>query len=301
GLEPILFLALGLIWGSTYLAIEIVGTAVGSLTLVAFRLGIGAAILAVAVRSRREPLAPRRAWPHIAVVAITGLVVPFSLIAWSQRDIDAGLASIFNAATPLFTLALAGIFLADEPISIRRIGGVLVGFTGVVVVVGGGIHGGGQPGAMIAMVGAAASFAVTAIWTRRFLHGIRPMTVASGQVQLGFAVVAVLAVVLERPSIAAVPVDAWAAIAWLGVVASGVAPLLFFRLILRWGASRTTVVNYLIPVVGVALGATVLGERLEPSALLGGVIVAAGVALASANPIGPLVGWSARLRPAPIG
>jgi drug/metabolite transporter (DMT)-like permease len=302
GLEPVLFLALGLFWGSTYVAVEIVGPVVGPLTLVALRLGIGAALLTWITRSGGTRLPSRRDALHIGVVAVTGLVVPFSLITWSQRDIDAGLASIFSAATPLFTIVLASLVIADEPLRLRRLLGVIVGFGGVVVVVSGGIHGGGEPLALAAMLGAVTSYAVTAVWTRRFLRGARPLGVAAGQVQLGFLVTAVLAAVVERPDLGAVPGPAWLAIGWLGVVASGIAPILFFRLIGGWGASRTAVVNYLIPVVGVGLGAVVLGEALPLSALVGGVVVALGVTIASASlPLERIAGWSLRLHPAPNG
>jgi drug/metabolite transporter (DMT)-like permease len=301
GLEPILFVALGLIWGSAYLAVEIVGSALGPLTLVALRLAIGAALLTWLTRSQRLGQPARRPALHIGVVALTGLVLPVTLIAWSQRDIDAGLASIFSAATPLFTIVLASLVIVDEPLTLRRLAGVVLGFGGVVVVVSGGIHGGGEPMALAAMLGAVASYAVTAVWTRRFLRGVRPAGVAAGQVQVGFLVTAVLAIAFEQPDLGAVPPDAWAAIAWLGVVASGMAPLLFFRLIERWGASRTAVVNYLIPVVGVGLGAAVLGEALPVSAIAGGVVVVAGVTLASASEPARLAGWSLRLHPAPNG
>jgi drug/metabolite transporter (DMT)-like permease len=152
------------------------------------------------------------------------------------------------------------------------------------------------------MLGAVTSYAVTAVWTRRFLRGAGTVGVAAGQVQIGFVVTAVLAMVVERPDPGALPLDGWAAIGWLGIVASGLAPILFFRLIGRWGASRTAVVNYLIPVVGVGLGAALLGEHLPLSAILGGVVVIAGVTLASASlPLERIAGWSLRLHPAPSG
>ena len=300
GVEPLLFLALGLIWGSTYLAVEVVGPAIGPLALVALRLGIGAALLTWITRSRAIRLPSLRDALHVGVVAITGLVVPFTLITWSQRGIDAGLASIFSAATPLFTIVLASLVIADEPISLRRLAGVILGFGGVVVVVSGGIDGGGEPAALIAMLGAVVSYAITAVWTRRFLRGAPALGVAAGQVQLGFVVTALLALAFDRPDLGALGLDAWAAIAWLGLVASGLAPILYFRLIARWGASRTAVVNYLIPVVGVGLGAALLGEDLELSAILGGLVVIAGVTLASASvPLARLAGWSLRLHSAP--
>jgi drug/metabolite transporter (DMT)-like permease len=302
GIEPLLFLALGLIWGSTYLAVEVVGPVVGPLALVAMRLGIGAALLTCIARARAIRRPSGRDALHVGVVAITGLVVPFTLIAWSQRGIDAGLASIFSAATPLFTIALASLVIADEPISLRRLAGVILGFGGVVIVVSGGIHGGGEPAALLAMLGAVVSYAITAVWTRRFLRGAPALGVATGQVQVGFVVTAFLALAVDRPDLGALEPDAWAAIAWLGLVASGLAPILYFRLIGRWGASRTAVVNYLIPVVGVGLGAALLGEALQLSAILGGVVVVAGVTLASASePLARLAGWSIRLHPAPNG
>jgi drug/metabolite transporter (DMT)-like permease len=302
GVEPLLFLALGLIWGSAYLAVEVIGPVIGPLALVAMRLGIGAALLTWIARSRAIRPPSRRDALHIGVVAITGLVIPFTLIAWSQRGIDAGLASIFSAATPLFTIVLASLVIADEPISLRRLGGVVIGFGGVVVVVSGGIHGGGEPAALLAMLGAVVSYAITAVWTRRFLRGAPALGVAAGQVQIGFVVTAILALVFDRPDLGALGPDGWAAIVWLGLVASGLAPIVYFRLIARWGASRTAVVNYLIPVVGIGLGAMVLGETLEPSAILGGLVVIAGVTLASASlPLARLAGWSIRLHPAPSG
>ncbi len=300
--EPVLFVALGLIWGSTYLAIEVVGPALEPLTLVALRLGIGAALLTWVIRLRGVHLPSRHDALHIGVVSITGLVIPFSLITWSQRDIDAGLASIFSAATPLFTIVLASLVLSDEPLSLRRLAGMVLGFSGVVVIVSGGIHGGSEPVALVALLGAVVSYAVTAVWTRRFLRGAGPLGVAAGQVQTGFIVTAVLAVALERPDFGAVAPGAWAAIGWLGFVASGLAPLLFFRLIDRWGASRTAVVNYLIPVVGVGLGALALGEQLQPTAIIGGAIVVAGVTIATTSlSLASLAGWSPRMHPAPSG
>src|SRR3712207_1586641 len=135
--EPFFFVLLGTIWGSAYLAIKVGGAAIGPFEFVALRLLIGALFLAAVVRVVREPLPPRDRWPHVAVVGLTGLVVPFLLITWAQRGIDAGLASIFNAATPLFTVALAAVALSDEPVRAGRLLGILVGFAGIVMVAGG--------------------------------------------------------------------------------------------------------------------------------------------------------------------
>ena len=299
GIEPVLFLALGSIWGSAYLAVAIADRSIGPLALVAVRLAIGGTVLAAIVRWRRVALPDGAAWPHIAVVAVTGLVIPFTLIAWSELGIDAGVASIFNAATPLITVALAATFLADESLSTQRIAGVAIGFVGVLVVVGGGIRGGGEPLALLGMVGAASSYAVTAVWTRRFLKGRDPLGIAAGQVWIGAAIAIAAAVVADRPDLTRLPLDGIAAIAWLGVVASGAAPLIFFRLIAAWGAMRTTTVNNLIPVVGLALGALALREQLNPVAVLGALLVGAGAVFTTASlPVVSFRSRSERLRQA---
>ncbi len=282
--EPLLFLLLGAIWGSAYLAVKIGGAGVGPFEFVAVRLAIGGAFLATFAALRGERLPARPDWPHVAVVGLTGLVVPFLLITWGQRGVDAGLASVFNAATPLFTLGLAAAALADEPLKAGRVLGIGIGFAGIVLVTGSGIAGGGDPLSIAAIVLAVFSYAVTGVYVRRFLRHARPLGLAVGQVAVGFAVTAPLALIVEGGSLRPPSGAALGALIWLGIAASGIAPLLFFRLISVWGANRTALVNYLIPMVGVAAGAVVLGEQLELRTLAGGAIVIAGMAVAGRAP-----------------
>lgn len=296
GPEPLLFVLLGVIWGSAYLAVKIGGSGVGPFEFVAIRLAVGATFLGIVVRLSGERLPARAQWPHVAVVGLVGLVVPFLLITWGQRGVDAGLASIFNAATPLFTLGLAALALADEPLRAGRTLGIAIGFVGIVVVAGGGIAGGGDPLSIAALVGGVFAYAVNGVYTRRFLRGARPLGLAMGQVLVGLAVTGPLALLVEGASLKVPPVETLASLAWLGILASGVAPLLFFRLIGAWGANRTALVNYLIPMVGVAAGVVLLGEALEPRTLLGGAVVLGGMAIANANPTLALPKW----RPVPV-
>jgi drug/metabolite transporter (DMT)-like permease len=282
--EPLLFLLLGAIWGSAYLAVKIGGEGIGPFEFVAVRLAIGGAFLATVAALRGERLPGRGDWPHVAVVGLTGLVVPFLLITWGQRGVDAGLASVFNAATPLFTLGLAAAALADEPLRTGRAVGIGIGFAGIVLVTGSGIVGGGDPLSIAAILLAVFSYAVTGVYVRRFLRHTRPLGLAVGQVAVGLSITAPLALFVEGGSLRLPSGTALWALLWLGVAASGIAPLLFFRLISAWGANRTALVNYLIPMVGVAAGAAVLGERLEPRTLVGGVIVVIGMAVASRAP-----------------
>ena len=287
-LEIGLFLALGILWGSSYLAVKLAGNGLAPIPFVALRLAFAVAFMGAVAVAMRLPLPSRRELPHIAVVGLTGVVVPFVLITWAQRDIDAGLASIFNAATPLFTVLLAAVILRDEPLRPAVLAGLGLGLAGVAFVVGGGASAGGSPASMLAILLSALSYAVTAVYSRRFLRGARPMTVALGQAAFGLAATSVLVLALEHPvlpaagaMLAAPPLEAVAAAAYLGIASSGVASLIFFRLIGTFGAGRTALVSYLVPVVGVVLGAVVLGERPGIAALAGGGLVVAGVAVAS--------------------
>jgi drug/metabolite transporter (DMT)-like permease len=294
-----MFAALGTIWGSAYLAVKVGGDGMGTFQFVATRLAIALAVLAVVAVVRGERLPPRRLWPHVAVVALLGLVVPFTLITWGQRGVDAGLAAVFNAAAPIFTFALAGVALADEPLRAGRAVGIAVGFVGVVVVAGSGLAGGGSPASIVALTLGVLSYAATGVYLRRFLRGARPLGVALGQAGVGFVASAALALGVEGvPGIPAT--ETVAALVWLGVVASAVAPLLFLRLIGTWGANRTALVNYLIPVVGVAAGVLLLGERLEVRTIAGGAIVLAGMAIAHRSPTIPWPRFRVKPAPAPI-
>lgn len=286
--DGLLFVLLGLIWGSAYLAVEVGAEALGPLSFVSVRLAIGAAVLLTVLRLRGGRLPSRSTMRHVAVVGLTGVALPFTLITWGQRGVDAGLASLFNAATPLFTVILAGLVLRDEPLRAGRLAGVLIGLGGVVVVVGGGIDGGASAGSIAAMLLAVASYAVTAVYARRHLRGQRPLPIAAGQVASGLAITGPLALLFEQPAFVIPPAATLEALLWLGLAASALAPLLFFHLIGSWGAARTSVVNYLIPLVGVSSGAIVLGESVGPTTVIGGLVVVAGVAIAT-RATGPTV------------
>jgi drug/metabolite transporter (DMT)-like permease len=275
-----LFALVGTLWGSSYLAVKLAGTGIGPITFVAIRLGFAVAFLVAVGIVLRVPLPAPRDVPRIAVAGLTGVVVPFTLITWGQRDIDSGLASIFNAATPLLTVLLAAVVLRDEPLRLGRLAGIVLGLGGVAVVVGGGVDAGSDALAMLAILAASGSYALHAVYGRRVLGDVQPMTIVLVQSITGAVVATALAIAIERPALALPPAEVLGAAAWLGVASSGVGALAFFRLLASWGAGRTALVNYLIPVVGVLAGAVVLGERLDVTVLVGGALVVAGVAVA---------------------
>lgn len=279
--EPILFLLLALVWGSSYVAIGIVGDELEPFSLVGARLLIGTLALAAAALVLRVPRPQRRQLAHLAVAAVLGIVVPFTLITWSERSVDAGLASILVAASPLVSAVLVSGTIRDERLGAVRVIGLGVGFLGVVAVAGGGIETGGDPLALAALLGAAVAYAANGAWSRRFLIDVPPLTAALGQAVSGLVIVAVMVVAVERPSVGLPSSEALVAVAWLGLLSSGVGPLLYFRLLAAWGATRTMAVNYLTPLVGVGAGALILGEQLAPTSLVGGALVIVGIGLTS--------------------
>jgi drug/metabolite transporter (DMT)-like permease len=286
-IDWIIFLALGFFWGSSYLFIKIgVDHGLEPFTLIMFRLAIGAVLLASVVAWFREPL-PRdpRMYGHLFVMGVVNIAIPFSLITFAEKAVDSSLAAVINGAVPLFVIVIAAIFLRGEQITVNRLVGLVVGFVGVAVLVGLDLTNLGSADAVgeLALVGATISYAIGAVYARAHIHGLRPMIPALFQVFFGLLVVSVLAVVTEHPFAAVPAPEALFAIFWLGLLGSGLAYLCFFRILQRWGATRTSLVAYLLPVFGIALGALVLSEPIAPSTLLGTILVIGGIALVNSR------------------
>jgi drug/metabolite transporter (DMT)-like permease len=294
-LDWLLFLALGFMWGSSYLFIKIGVATFQPFTLVALRLVIGLALLVTVVAIAREPL-PRasRTYGHLLFMAIFNIVVPFFLITWAEQSVESALAAILNATVPLFAIVIASLALPDEPITLNRLVGLAIGFAGVVVVTSRGLSGaGGDPAAELALVGSAVSYAVGAVYARRNVRGLRPMIPAVFQVGFAFVITAILALLLEDPfgvTLVTVPVagiellgNPVFAVVWLGLLGSGLAYLAFFRTLQRWGATRTSMVAYLLPVFGIVLGAFVLSEPVDARVILGTALIVSGAALVNSR------------------
>ena len=283
----LVFLALGFMWGSSYLFIKIGVETLTPFTLIALRLGIGLIVLATVVALAREPL-PRspRIYGHLVVMSVISIALPFYLITTAEQSTDSALAAIINGSVPLFTIVIAALALHDEPITVNRLVGLMVGFVGVVVLVSRGL-GGARAGdglyGELALVGSSISYAAGAVYARRNMRGLRPMIPALFQVAFAFLITATLAVALERPLATVVRPDTVLAVVWLGVLGSGLAYLAFFRLLAHWGATRTTLVAYLLPIVGIVLGALVLNEQVDARIFIGTALVIGGVALVNSR------------------
>jgi drug/metabolite transporter (DMT)-like permease len=279
--EWLLFLILGFMWGSSYLFIKIAVDSFGTFTLVALRLLIGAAFLWVAFRLNGTSLPrERRIYGHLIVMALINITIPFGLITWAEQSVDSALAAILNATVPLMVIVIAPMFLPDEPIRLNGVVGLAVGFIGVVLLVSPGLTTatGTLPGS-IALLGSSLAYALGNVYNRRNVRGLPPLVPAVFQVTFALIITGVLALALEQPWTARPDVGDWFSVVWLGIFGSGLAYVLYFRLLGRWGATRTSLVAYLLPVYGIVLGFLVLQEPVDVTLIVGTALVIAGVAL----------------------
>jgi drug/metabolite transporter (DMT)-like permease len=282
------FLGLGFLWGSSYLWIKIGLESLPPLTLIGGRLVLGAAFLAAVVAIARQELPRRRMdYVHLFVMSVVNIVLPFVLIAVGEQTIDSALASILNATVPLTVIVLAPMFLPDERITLPRIAGLAVGFAGVILLVAPdlvNLADADLTGELM-MLGSSISYGVGNVYARRNVHGLRPMIPALFQVSFAALIVVPLALLIDRPFQTVTPTpEALVAVAWLGILGSGLAYLCYFTILQRWGATRTSMVAYLLPVVGIALGAVVLDEPVTINRIAGTALVIAGIALVNSGP-----------------
>ncbi len=281
------FIALGFFWGSSYLWIKIGLESLPPLTLIAGRLVLGGLFLAVVVALARQEL-PRspRMYGHLFVMAVVNIVLPFTLITVGEQSIDSALASILNATVPLTVIVLAPMFLPDEKITLPRIAGLAVGFAGVIMLVAPDLVNlsDSDLSGELMMLGSSICYGIGNVYSRRNVHGLRPMIPALFQVLFAALIVVPLAILVDRPFTTVSPTpSAIVAVIWLGILGSGFAYLCYFTLLQHWGATRTSMVAYLLPVVGILLGAVVLDEPITINRLAGTALVIAGIALVNSG------------------
>ncbi|HUQ79358.1 MAG TPA: DMT family transporter [Patescibacteria group bacterium] len=286
-LDWLIFLALGFFWGSSYLFIKIgVDHGLQPFTLIMYRLVIGLLLLGLVVAAAREPL-PRepRMYGHLFVMGVINIAIPFSLITFAEQTVDSSLAAVINGAVPLFVIVIAALFLKGETVTVNRLAGLAIGFIGVAILVGVDIADLGSANAVgeLALLGATISYAIGNVYSKTHVHGLRPMIPAVFQVFFGVLVTGALAFAFEAPLAVVWVPESLFAVVWLGLLGSGLAYLCYFRILQHWGATRTSMVAYLLPVVGIGLGALVLSEPISLSTIVGAALVIGGIALVNSR------------------
>jgi drug/metabolite transporter (DMT)-like permease len=282
GSVPLQFALLALVWGASFLFMKIGLGGLSPLQVVLARLVLGAATLLVACAVLRVRLPGRLViWLHLVVVAMLLCLVPFWLFAWAETGISSGLASIYNATTPLMTTLVAVVALPVERPNRARLTGLLVGFLGVLLVLAPwrGLQA-GDVTAQAACLAATTCYGAAFVYLRRFIspRGLPALSIAAAQVSLA-AIVATVA----SPWLAASPPTLTPAVivsmVALGALGTGLAYVWNTNVVNAWGATNASTVTYLTPVVGVALGVGLLAEQLTWNQPLGALVVILGIAI----------------------
>jgi drug/metabolite transporter (DMT)-like permease len=283
GRDWTILLVLSVLWGGSFFFIEIALPTVAPFTLVLLRVAMAAGVLWLVLLFRREGMRmPLSAWLALLLLALLNNVLPFILFAYAQQEIAGGLASILNATTPIWGVVVAHVFTADEKATPAKVAGVLLGFGGVVVMIGADFLGqiGAGVVAQIACLFATLCYALAGVWARRFRGmGVSPIAVSTGQLTAAALVMLPLVLLFEPPWQAAPPSPAaWMALIALAIFCTSIAYILYFRLLASAGATNSLLVTFLIPITAILLGSLLLGERLEPRHFLGMALIGAGLA-----------------------
>lgn len=278
-----LMLLLSLAWGGSFFFMAVAVTAWPPFTVVLSRVVLAAALLwlLLLARGQRLPLT-RPVLLACLGMALPNNLVPFSLIVWAQQSIPSGLASVVNAATPVFTVLLAHWATREEALTGPRLAGVLAGLAGVAVLAGPAAFGpGAELAGILAGLGACCSYALAGLWGRRFGRlGVPPLAAAAGQTSASCLLTLPLVLLLDRPWQLPLPgPGVWLAVLALGLVSTGIAYALFFRLLQEVGATNTALVTQLVPAMAILLGVAFLGESLLPRHLGGMALIGLGFAL----------------------
>ena len=277
--------ALVALWGSSYLMVEISLTLFRPEQIAGLRILTAAIVLFAAMFWRGERL-PRdlKSWAYFLGIAVIGNCVPFFLISWGQQEVESGLAGILAASTPLAVLILAHFTLIDERLGVRQVLGFVSGFAGIVVLMGPDSIAalGGSTSRLLsqlAIFSGAICYAVATVMARS-MPATPPLVAAAGVILLAAAVMSPFSI-SGAQLLGEISWQTGAAIGFLGLFGTGLASILYFHLVSATSARFTSLLNYLVPVWAVGLGAWVLGEKLPLNSWLALALIFVGLILAS--------------------
>lgn len=270
--------ALAALWGASFLFMRMGASEFGPVALSAVRVAGATLFLLPLLLLRSQWPALRSHWRPIFVVGVLNSALPFLCFSYAALSISAGLSSIFNAATPLFGALIAWLWLNDR-LTPSRVLGLAIGFAGVLWLAWdkASFKPGGSGWAIVACLAGTLCYGIAASFTKKRLTGVAPLAVATGS-QLAAALVLALPAALWWP--AALPSQtAWLAAALLALACTGVAYVLFFRLIANVGPANAIAVTFLIPVFAVLWGWMFLGEGISAAMVLGCAVILVGTGL----------------------
>ena len=280
----VMLITLATVWGGSFLFNAILVAELPVITIVAIRVTVAALALwgFVRVTGRKIPTTPQ-VWGALLILGVLNNAIPFSLIVQGQTQITSGLTSILNATTPFFTILVAGFFLTDERFSVLRVLGVVVGFSGVILMVGPEALGslGADFWAQLCALGAALSYGFASVFGRCFRElKVDPVMVATGQVTMSSLVLWPIALWIDGPQdILGLSFNAAASMFGLAVLCTSFAYILYFRILERAGATNISLVTFLVPISAIILGVLVLGESIFIKEIIGMTLIGLGLAI----------------------
>ncbi|MFO1108270.1 MAG: EamA family transporter [Bradyrhizobium sp.] len=278
--ELTLLVALATLWGGSYTFIKLGVATIPPITLIAGRTAIAGLLLLVVMKLRGIAMPTDiAAWKRFMFQACLNSVFPWTLVAWGERYVDAGLTTILNSSSPIFTFLFTAVITRHEAVTPRKLFGVVAGMAGICLIVGVDAFRGIGRGliAEIAIVAATICYACAAIFSRGF-KGLDPLAPAAGSLIAGAAILAPISLVVEQPWTIAPSAGSLLALLALAVFSTAAAFAIYFRLIHTLGSVGTTAQAYLRVPIGVLLSVVLLGESLSSTAWIGLACVVAGVA-----------------------
>jgi len=272
--------ALGFLWGASFLFMRIAGPEFGAFALVEVRVAIAAFVLVPMLYARGQFGELTDNWATLGILGVHNTAAPFLLLTWATLFLSAGIAGILNATAPIFAAIIAWAWLGEK-LTIGRTAGLLVGTVGVWLLVRDkvGASMGDTTLAVIAALGGSFLYGVGGNFTRRYARHVKPLAIAAGS-QLGAAVVLLPIAVVTWPD-SAISTTAWAAAITMGLFSTALAYILYFRLIANTGPTNAITVTYLIPLFAMLLGALVIDEPITSSMVIGCAVILLGTALAT--------------------
>ena len=282
----IVFIALGIIWSSSFLWIKIAVQEMDPITLVAYRVLFGLLFGLIVVFIQR-PQWPRtlKEWFPILLLGVTNVAIPFFLISWGEQAIDSAVAAILDSTVPLFTIVIAHFILHDDKMTFPKVFGLLIGFAGVVILMSKDI--GESAGPLLgqgAVVLACAFYAGSVVYARKYTQDTPSIFRSVGPLISSTAIMWLATFAFESPVKVPQLSITWIALLWLGIFGSGVAFIMNYYLIHEIGPTRATMVTYIFPLGGVILGVLFLHEQLTWQLLAGATLIIVSLAVANWTP-----------------
>ncbi|MEM7469907.1 MAG: DMT family transporter [Pseudomonadota bacterium] len=279
-------IGLGLIWGASFMATRVALDGVGPLSIAAIRLTIGASALYLASRAlghRLPAISERKLWLFILAIALLSNALPFTALGLALQHVPSAFAGVCMAAVPLLVLPLAHFLVPGELMTRRKTLGFLIGFCGVVMLIGLGnlTEGDGAIAARLACIGAAFCYAIGSITTRRAPQ-CHPIPLSAAALIIGTVFMLPTALFVEGwPG--PMPTKVWSALIYLGLAPTALATILLVRVIQSAGPSFLSLVNYQVPIWSVVFGAALLGEAVPGQFLTALGLILAGLAVSQAR------------------